>query len=112
MWKSVLIGARLSNAGSQAARTLDCDLNVGGQSARLDCFVLLRGSDMRLIIEHTAAGGVYAYLEKESHFRKNQPLRLETSERRAVKTLDDDCTLDAGTHVVVRVDKRLAYSDR
>ena len=67
---------------------------------------------MRLIIEHTAAGGVYAYLENERHFRKNQPVRLQTSERRTVKSLDDDCTLDVGTHVVVRVDKSQAYSEQ
>lgn len=67
---------------------------------------------MRLIIEHTAAGGVYAYLEKEMHFRKNQKVRLQTSERRSVKSLDEDCTLNVGTHVVVRVDKQTVYAEK
>lgn len=67
---------------------------------------------MRLIIEHTATGGVYAYLEKEQHFRKAEQERLQTSERRSVKSLGEDCTLNVGTHVVVRVDKRTVYAEK
>jgi hypothetical protein len=66
---------------------------------------------MRLIIEHTLAGGVYAYLEKESHFKRLEPLRLEQSERRTVRSLNDECELTVGTHVAVRVDKKTVYSE-
>lgn len=64
---------------------------------------------MRLIIEHTPAGGVYAYLEKEAHFKRSEPVRLEYSQRRTVESLNGECELSVGTHVVVRVDKKTVY---